>query len=159
MLKLTLSGVQKKIRSAPKLVISFAVVALFTALLFTSLAAQHRKIETITINGARLNVERAESNEEKRRGLCCRESLNSDAGMLFLYDEPGFYEFWMKDTYIPLDIIWISEQKRVVYIENIVTPASYPTRFSSPLPAQYVLEVNAGWAEANHIQLGDTVSF
>lgn len=159
MLKLTLSGVQKKIRSAPKLVISFVVVALFAALLFTSLTAQHGKIETITINGARLNIERAESNEEKRRGLCCRDSLNADAGMLFVYDEPGFYKFWMKDTRIPLDIIWISGQKRIVHVEDAVTPASYPTKFSSPVPAQYVLEANAGWAEANNIQLGDTVSF
>lgn len=77
--------------------------------------------------------------------------------MLFVFDEPGHYAFWMKDMRFPIDIIWAGPDGRVVHIEENLSPETYPNSFSSALPAQYVLEVPAGFAQAHAVQLGSTL--
>lgn len=79
--------------------------------------------------------------------------------MLFVYDMPGSYAFWMKDTRIPLDIMWLNSEKEIVHIESNVQPASYPKTFVPKMPAQYVLETNAGYAQKYTIKIGDRVEF
>lgn len=76
-----------------------------------------------------------------------------------MYDKPGDYRFWMKDTRIPLDMIWISPDKRIVHIEHSVAPETYPQTFSSPEPAQYILETNAGHAKKYNLKKSDNVAF
>jgi len=147
----------KKIKSALSLV---AFVVIVGSAFGVSAILSQNKYKTVEVAGHTLKVEVADEDEERRRGLCCRDSLNSDSGMLFVYDEPGFYPFWMKDTRIPLDIIWVSSSKKIVHIEESVLPSSYPSQsFVSPKPAQYILETNASWAEVNDITIGDTVQF
>src|SRR3989344_2502586 len=63
------------------------------------------------------NVELAKTDVEKAQGLMFREHLDRNSGMLFIYDEEGSYSFWMKNTLIPLDIIWINSQNKVVDIK------------------------------------------
>lgn len=154
----------KKTRSARKLfLVSVVLLVLVGTSLFYSVRPTDKiepSFETIQINDRELSVKRAVTEEEKIRGLCCRDSLPENEGMLFVYEKEGDYGFWMKDTLIPLDIIWINAQKKVVHIEHSVQPASYPEKtFRSPKAAQYILETNAGWAKQNALQIRDRASF
>lgn len=102
-------------------------------------------------------VELATTQEQRELGLMNRSHLGEDIGMLFIFDELNIYPFWMKNTLIPLDAIWFGE-KGVVDIQTMVPCPSDPCPIYTPSgPALYVLEVNAGWAEKNNIQIGDSV--
>lgn len=113
----------------------------------------------LTINNSIITIEIADTPQKRERGLCCRDSLPENSGMLFIYETAGDYQFWMKDTRIPLDMYWISSDKKIVHIEHNVQPSSYPKTFSSPVPAQYILETNAGYAKKYTIKINDTVQF
>ena len=90
-------------------------------------------------------------------GLMSRESLADDEAMLFVFDEPGEYTFWMKNMNFPIDIIWLDQDKRVVYCALNVPPCSQdPCPVYAPqVKALYVLEVAAGQADAGRIHSGD----
>ncbi len=148
----------KKTKSALKIALVSVGVISVGILLFFAILSQNGK-ETVSINSATVNIEIASSLQEKTKGLCCRDYLDENAGMLFVYSAPGDYRFWMKDTRIPLDMIWISSEKRVVHIEKSLQPSSYPQRFGSSVPSQYILETNAGWADKNNISIGDIAHF
>lgn len=106
------------------------------------------------------DVEVAITPAERELGLMFRESLEENEGMLFIFEEEDQYSFWMKNTLIPLDIIWINAEGKVVFIsEN-----NQPCREGFPCPsikptekAKYVLEVNAGVVEKTGLVIGDTV--
>jgi YVTN family beta-propeller protein len=106
---------------------------------------------------ARVFVEVPDDVEEHMRGLMFRQHLQWDAGMLFAYDSEEPKSFWMKNTLIPLDMIFVGDNSEIVDIIENVPPCeqdpcpSYP----SEEPAQYVLEVNAGFVQENRIQVGD----
>lgn len=104
---------------------------------------------------ATVNVELARTNDERMVGLSNRDSLPEDAGMLFLYDAPVANGFWMKDTYIPLDIAYLAPDGTVQEIRQ-GEPLD-ETLLHPELPYQYVLEVNQGWFERNGFGPGDTV--
>jgi uncharacterized protein len=94
---------------------------------------------------------------EKARGLAFVENLDRDGGMLFFFDDDGVYPFWMEDTLIPLDIIWIDSNRRVVYISRNAQPCLQDCDSIDPkVPARYVLEINAG--ESTDIRIGDRVT-
>jgi len=111
----------------------------------------------IKINDTKYSIEFARTDEDKALGLGGRESLNSNAGMFFVFEITGFHVFWMKDMQFPLDIIWINEEFKIVDIERDVSPDDFPDRYVSQLPAKYVLEVNGGEVYNNGIQVGTTV--
>lgn len=107
------------------------------------------------------NVELAKTAEERSRGLMFRESLDSDKGMLFIFDKEGEYPFWMKNTLIPLDIIWINAKEEVVFISDNTQPCKeeFPCLSINPgKNAKYVLEVNGGVAEKIGLKIGDKIS-
>lgn len=103
---------------------------------------------TLTAASTTITVMLAETQEEHARGLSGRMELDADMGMLFIFDRPDRYAFWMPDMHFPIDIIWIGDDWRIVDIAARVTPESYPDSFIPRAPAQYVLEVNAGNAAA-----------
>jgi hypothetical protein len=86
--------------------------------------------------------------EARARGLMFRTRLGEREGMVFLFDEPAIHPFWMKNTLIPLDILWLDDQGRVVHLERSVPPCRQdPCPSVVPLkPATWVLEVGAGRA-------------
>ncbi|MBF0524298.1 MAG: DUF192 domain-containing protein [Deltaproteobacteria bacterium] len=95
-------------------------------------------------------AETADTPEKKVRGLMFRKELAKDAGMLFIYPEDEELAFWMKNTLIPLDIIFFSQDMRVVGILHNLPPCKSdpcPT-YPSLAPAKYALEINAGLADA-----------
>ncbi len=90
-----------------------------------------------------------------------REKLDLDKGMLFIFEEEGEYSFWMKNTLIPLDIIWINKAKEVVFISGNTQPCQEEYSCSSINPgknAKYVLEINAGIAEKIGLKVGDKIT-
>ncbi len=104
------------------------------------------------------NVEIAATEEEHERGLMFRESLPDNGGMLFLYNNDEVRYFWMKNTLIALDMIFISAKRRVVSVFHAARPMD-GTTISSIYPARYVLEVNAGKAKQCNIKAGTKVRF
>ena len=88
-----------------------------------------------------------------------RESLPEDSGMLFIFEGETVRTFWMKNTYLPLDMIFINSEKEIIHIEKDAQPCeSDPCRvYSSKHPAEYVIEVNAGFSERKGLNPGDSV--
>ncbi|MFH1332709.1 MAG: DUF192 domain-containing protein [archaeon] len=111
---------------------------------------------TICFNENCIEAEIADTPETKMSGLMFREQLQENEGMLFVYDEEGVYPFWMKNTYIPLDIIWIDEDFRIKHIEYATPCKADPCQTYNPnTNAKYVLETNAGFTNQYNIKLGD----
>lgn len=149
----------------------FAIVlfALLFLVVFSSYGERPSAINTkksgqetpnkVCFNATCVSVEIADTPDLRSKGLMFREHLNETEGMLFIFDSEGYWGFWMKNTLISLDMIWIDKDMKIVHIqtappcreENCVT--YYP-----PKPAKYVLEVNVGFAKNNNLSLGDRVS-
>ena len=112
----------------------------------------------VTINGKILEVELADETEERSQGLMFRKSMARDTGMLFIFDEEGFYSFWMMNMNFNLDIIWIKNNGSISHIERDVPSCfiSCPS-YSSRDSARYVLELNSGVAKELGLQVGSFV--
>jgi uncharacterized membrane protein (UPF0127 family) len=104
-----------------------------------------------------IDTEVVDTKPSRELGLSGRGSLPKDGGMLFGFDRPGVYGFWMKDMKFSLDLIWIDSNGQVVTIERDVKPETYPTVFKNSVNALYVLEIAAGEAEKKGIFLGSKV--
>lgn len=140
------------------------IVFLFAIILFYpnfSFALFERKgqVEIATTDGKlqKFNVEFARSEAEKATGLMFRERLADDEGMLFMWNTSSLRQFWMKNTLINLDILFIDSDYRVVHIEESAQKGSLRI-ISSLLPVQYVLEINAGQSEIRKITPGALLS-
>lgn len=107
----------------------------------------------ITLSGHTLNVELAHTPAEQQRGLMYRRELDEDSGMLFLFTKSEQKTFWNKNTYIPLDVIWLYEDQ-VVGISQLPAISEGLITVLSPSNTNHVLEVNRGWAERHDIQIG-----
>ena len=105
-----------------------------------------------------VRVEVARTPAERQRGLMFRKSLGSDAGMLFLFERPDHLEFWMRNTYLPLDMIFIEPGMTVLGIVENTEPLS-EVLCSVPGLSQYVLEVNAGFTRRHGVVTGTAVRF
>jgi uncharacterized membrane protein (UPF0127 family) len=112
-------------------------------------------------NGTRVRLELALTNEEKQLGLMFRDSLPADRGMLFIFESDGPLQFWMKNTFIPLDFVWVSASGQVLDVRANVQPcrADPCPGYDSSKPARAVLEVNAGFAGAHGIRPGVQLRF
>ena len=116
----------------------------------------------VELRGERFNVEIADDEAERNRGLMFRDQMAADAGMLFLYDVEQPLAFWMKNTRIPLDILYFDQDRRLVSARKGVPPCSLGDRcppYPSAAPALYVLELNAGTAARLGVTDGDELVF
>ena len=144
----------------------FGVLGLLAALLMAAPAALagdiafgrgEARIETAA--GARLfHVELAETPEQRARGLMFRRSLAPDAGMLFLFPERERPTMWMANTWLPLDMLFVAADGRIVHVFANAVPRSRLT-ISSPRPARMVLELAGGTARRLGIAPGDRLSW
>jgi uncharacterized membrane protein (UPF0127 family) len=103
-------------------------------------------------------VEVANTDQGRARGLMFRESMPKDHGMLFVFEETKPHSFWMKNTILPLDMVWIDAENKIVDIQTAL-PCPPETECPSYVPekaAKYVLEVNLGVLNA---EIGDKVKF
>ncbi|WP_370391949.1 DUF192 domain-containing protein [uncultured Winogradskyella sp.] len=107
---------------------------------------------------AQLDIEIADNEYETQTGLMYRTELKENHGMLFIFPDVSFRSFYMKNTKIPLDIIYIDENMNVVSIQKNAQPFD-ETSLPSEAPAKYVLEVNAGLSDLWQLQKGDKITF
>lgn len=137
--------------------------AIFSAKKSQDSSSSLRKI-SLEINSHKFEVEVAETDADRKNGLMYRTQMNEGVGMLFIFERAGIYPFWMMNTFIPLDIIWIGEDKKVVYISRDVQPCKNPVEAicKSIIPtalSKYVLEINGGLTEKLGIKVGDAIEF
>ena len=106
-------------------------------------------------------VELAATPEEISRGLMFREYLDPDKGMLFIYPDEGVHSFWMKNTLIPLDMVWINGNREVISISKDVQPCqtSQCPVITPGQKVQYVLELNGGTSDKIELAIGDKITF
>lgn len=115
---------------------------------------------TATVNEQTYKVDVAKTQEEKEIGLSEKSELADDQGMIFTFDTPGYYSFWMKKMKFPIDIVFIRDNRIVEVYQNALPPASEKESLPiyTPLePADMVLELKAGQAEKNKLKKGDEV--
>ncbi len=114
-------------------------------------------LQEVTLDGQLIHVTVADTPAARAQGLGGRGGLAYDEGMLFVFDQDGKYSFWMKDMFFSIDMLWLDADGRIVYMAQSVSPQTYPETFTPDTPARYVLELPAGYAAANHVQVGDQV--
>ena len=111
----------------------------------------------------KINAETMRSDVELMRGLMFRESLAPDRGMLFIHPREATFQYWMYQTKIPLDIIWMDRDRRIVEMSLDTPPctssASQCATYGGKFKAKYVLEVKAGSARKNGLKTGDRLDF
>lgn len=117
----------------------------------------HSETQIIQVAGQTIKVSIADTPDARARGLGGVKMLASGEGMLFVFDMDSKYQFWLKDMLFSIDILWLSSDGRVVDIRENVSPDTYPEVFTPNLPARYVLELPAGFARDNNVNVGDIV--
>jgi uncharacterized protein len=138
----------------------FIFLALIIMLLIAFYLIQKPKNYVVFENGKKIYIEIADSKVEHENGLMFRESLDKDKGMFFIFDDSAIRYFWMKNTYIPLDIIFIDENFTIINIaENVPLCIKKPCQnYPSLKPIKYVLEVNAGVSKENGLNKEDKIN-
>jgi len=135
------------------------VLVLFAAFPATALETFARStltVETAAGGRYRFDVEMAETQAQQMQGLMFREKMAPDAGMLFVYKQPQPASFWMKNTLIPLDMIFIGADGRIVNIHQNAVPHSLDG-VNSAGPVKGILEINGGMSARLGIRAGDRV--
>jgi hypothetical protein len=118
--------------------------------------------KSLKIGSVEIKVTVARSDEARKKGLSGTKSLADNEGLLFVFSEKSEPAFWMKEMLIPIDIIWIAEDKIVKIDKNIPAPqAEAPDAtlklYKPGTPVSYVLEVNAGFSDKNKLKVGTPV--
>ncbi len=106
----------------------------------------------------RIAIEIAEDDYSRSFGLMFRENLPFTQGMLFVFDDDDVRYFWMKNTPLPLDMIFVDKDKKIVKIRKNTKPFTLSS-YSSDSPARYVVEVNAGFSDSFQIKEGDKIDW
>ena len=115
-------------------------------------------------DGTTITAETATTPQQQARGLMFRKNLDHNHGMLFIFYDQTPRGFWMYNTLIPLDIIWIDKDRRIVFISENTPPcpSQNPTEcpnYGVGIPAQYVLELAAGQAMEHNLKVGEQLNF
>lgn len=136
----------------------FFILIIYVVFFLVAFFSNNQKPK-VCIHDACVKVDIADSNTERALGLMYVEKLDWDKGMLFVFDKPDTYKFWMKNTKIPLDIIWIDNSSKIIYIYN-AEPCKIKDcpSFGPDIDAMYVLEVNSGYSKLHNISIGDYVN-
>jgi len=116
----------------------------------------------VELGGNRYQVEIADDDAERARGLMFRDEMAADHGMLFLHDREELQAYWMKNTRIPLDILYFDNARKLVTQQRDVPPCSAGDAcppYPSNAPARYVLELNAGQAAKLELKDGSELRF
>jgi len=143
--------------------IKLAAVVVAVVALFLITYTMDIKKEVIVVNDVgeevKVKVELADTLKKRTIGLMNRAFLDDDSGMLFIFDLEAKHSFWMKNTLIPLDIIFIDSTGKIVDIKHNFEPCEKVIcdTYASVEAAKYALEVNGGFSEKNNIRINNTV--
>jgi len=110
-----------------------------------------QEIDNITVT-----LEIVKEKEDVERGLMFRDSLEANSGMLFVFPKDDLYPFWMKNTYIPLSIAFLTADGIVAGIDEMIALDTV-TRHVPDVPYRYAIEMNSGWFKAHGVKVGDTL--
>ena len=116
----------------------------------------------VSIEGFELSAEIPVTGELMSKGLSVRNQLRENESMLFVFEEPSRYAFWVKDMKFPIDIIWLDSYGIIVHMEENLMPCPLVLICPSYAPdadSQYVLETTAGFAQRHNISLGTNIKF
>jgi uncharacterized membrane protein (UPF0127 family) len=154
----------KKIKSAhnPQTLIILGGAFILVLLLLVSLVLYGfndgtGKPDRLSAGGHQYILEPVATVEEQAKGLGQRAGLPRDRGMIFIYPAEQRLCFWMKDMQFPIDMIWVSTDKRVAAVEADVAPDTYPRAYCHT--GRYVIELNAGEADRAQLQAGQQLHF
>jgi uncharacterized membrane protein (UPF0127 family) len=136
----------------------FLVLATLVLVAESACASDPRVLVHTQAGDVAVAVEIADTPQRRSLGLMYRKELAADRGMLFVFDAPAPVKFWMKNTELPLDMIFIGDDRRVVDIVKDAVPFTTTPR-GPDAPTRYVLEVNAGFSARHRIAPGDEVRF
>lgn len=139
------------------IIIFFVVLLTFSILAYLTQSPN----TNVCINSHCFNLELAKTSSERQQGLMYRTSLKKDFGMLFIFPNEAKHSFWMKNTLIPLDIIWISSDNKITHIGKNIQPCQEdPCQSYAPeKKSKYVIEINANLSEEYGFSEGDDVEF
>jgi len=140
------------------LILATSLAVTLTAALYLSSTKPKQTI--ILPNITKIQVEIADTGLKRSKGLMHRKTLPQNQGMLFIFDDSAKHIFWMKNTLIPLDMVWLDENLRVVDISHNIPPCVTPScqTYMPANPAKYVLEINGGLSERNNLKTGDQIT-
>lgn len=143
------------VRKQLRALIALALV-LFSALLILAVNDLKTGVYTTpaTLGKVKLQLDIASSEDKRVRGLSGRSNLGNNQGMLFVFDQPGSSCMWMKEMNFSIDVLWFDENYVLVDSEQNLSPDTYPQSFCSDQPAQYFLELTAGFITKNNVQIG-----
>lgn len=146
----------KKTKLVPKK--RYIIFSLFFGLSILLLIALYKgghQLDSTTVNGNKIFIEKLTSEKDKEKGLSGSKFLPSNQGVLFVYDTSGNWKIWMKDMNFSIDVIWLDDTARVVGIKEGLSPESYPEIFQIEQNSKYILELNSGAVKKYGIKMGD----
>jgi uncharacterized membrane protein (UPF0127 family) len=146
------------VRSTPSLARAFATIVLVLGLTVSACANEPRVVLHTGGGDVPVTVEVAATPAQQSLGLMYRKELGAAAGMLFVFDTTVEHPFWMKNTVLPLDMIYLGEDRKIVGIVKDAVPFTTTSR-TVGVPSRYVLEVNAGFSEKHGVKTGDQATF
>jgi uncharacterized protein len=140
---------------------ALALIILFLLYRFFILIPNTSQV-SIDLKGQNFNLEIAKTISQRTQGLSGRSSLCQNCGMIFIFSGESILPFWMKDTLISLDMIWLNSQGQVVSIQTANPETHVPItqlkNYKNSSPAKYVIELNAGTAAKLKLQVDDLVA-
>lgn len=134
-----------------KILISLILITLLLPFFFL---LKNKNEVGLLLNNKKISLIIADTEEKREKGLGNRDYLPKNKGMLFVFDKPDAYGFWMKDMRFAIDIVWLDENKKIVHIEKNVLPNTFPNTFIPPQKSLYVIETNVGFVDENDLEVG-----
>ena len=148
-------------KNKTKILIWVITLIVIISLVFVIYLLHNRSSSKVMFAWHSFSVELAQTQQERELGLMYRESLDDDKWMLFIFEKPWIYSFWMKNTLIPLDMIWIAKDTMDYKVVDIHTaiPCTTPEcpSYHPKDTAEYVLEINSWLAQKYWIDIGSKV--
>lgn len=139
------------------IVLAIVVLAVAAYIVCVPKTTDGYKHQTIAINDKTFDALVADTVALQEKGLGDRAYLPANEAMVFVFDKPDFYGFWMKDMEFSIDMIWLDALGKVVWTEKNVSPDTYPKSFFPKMSASYVVETNAGVVDSLDVVPGDVV--
>jgi len=137
-----------------KFLIPIAMIVAIVSIVLILTNKSETKYTRINVGNTEVNAEISDTTLKQAKGLMFRKSLPQNEGMLFIFDKEDYYVFWMMNTSIPLDIIWINNDMEIVHMEKNIQPCGILCPVYKPSEkAKYVLEVNAGFVDRHHVEV------
>lgn len=136
------------------ILILLVIILIFSALFILQKKPNYPKEVKININNQNYFLEIASTSEQRATGLSNRDNICANCGMLFVFSRQGNQSFWMKDTRLPLDIIWLDKNFKIT---KIVTALETNSQKTHTAKAKYAIELNANEAFKHDLKIGDTI--